>query len=124
MEIDPKQIAKMITEDPDEVNPLDNIEDEYEKSPCDEGCDDCMAWALIHRCDICDGCYCRRHWPEHLKREILASRDEIPGTYVTPDGQALDDKTAKKLGQDSNSDGFHIFNLVTCDGGQMFFDAL
>ena len=30
MKIDPKQIAKMITEDPDEVNPLNNIEDEYE----------------------------------------------------------------------------------------------
>ena len=29
MNIDPKQIAKMITEDPDEVNPLDNIEDRY-----------------------------------------------------------------------------------------------
>jgi len=29
MAIDPKQIAKMITEDPDEVNPLDNIEDRY-----------------------------------------------------------------------------------------------
>jgi hypothetical protein len=29
MKIDPKQIAKMITEDPDEINPLDNIEDEY-----------------------------------------------------------------------------------------------
>jgi len=33
MKIDPKQIAKMITEDPDEVNPLDNIEDEYEAVP-------------------------------------------------------------------------------------------
>ena len=32
MGIDPKQIAKMITEDPDEVNPLDNIEDEYTKN--------------------------------------------------------------------------------------------
>ena len=29
MKIDPKQIAKMITEDPDEVNPLDDIEDRY-----------------------------------------------------------------------------------------------
>jgi hypothetical protein len=33
MKIDPKQIARMITEDPDEVNPLDNIEDEYEAAP-------------------------------------------------------------------------------------------
>jgi hypothetical protein len=31
MKIDPKQIAKMITEDPDEVNPLDNIIDTFEK---------------------------------------------------------------------------------------------
>jgi hypothetical protein len=30
-QIDPKQIARMITEDPDEINPLDNIEDEYEE---------------------------------------------------------------------------------------------
>jgi hypothetical protein len=30
MIIDPKQIAKMITEDPDEVNPLDNTRDEFE----------------------------------------------------------------------------------------------
>jgi hypothetical protein len=27
--IDPKQIARMITEDPDEINPLDDIEDTY-----------------------------------------------------------------------------------------------
>ena len=29
MSVDPRQIAKMITEDPDEVNPLDNIEDKF-----------------------------------------------------------------------------------------------
>ena len=29
MFVDPRQIAKMITEDPDEVNPLDDIRDEY-----------------------------------------------------------------------------------------------
>jgi hypothetical protein len=30
MNIDPKQIAKMISEDPDEINPLDNTEDKFE----------------------------------------------------------------------------------------------
>ena len=38
MNIDPKQIAKMITEDPDEVNPLDNIEDRFGPT-----CDVCEA---------------------------------------------------------------------------------
>ena len=29
MNIDPKKIAKMISEDPDEVNPFDDTEDEF-----------------------------------------------------------------------------------------------
>ena len=43
MKIDPKQIAKMITEDPDEVNPLDDIRDEYESNDdeYDGECDWC-----------------------------------------------------------------------------------
>mgnify|MGYP005815024309 CR=1 FL=1 len=41
MAVDPKQIAKMITEDPDEVNPLDNIEDKFEDYY--HYCDNCNA---------------------------------------------------------------------------------
>jgi len=62
MGIDPKQIARMITEDPDEVNPLDNIEDEF----VPEGHDFCSGCAKSYwsgemfycRCDSpwCDKC--------------------------------------------------------------------
>jgi hypothetical protein len=58
MTIDPKQIARMITEDPNEVVPsnhFDDTEDEYEEVPIDRphgehpvwgpcDCDECQAW--------------------------------------------------------------------------------
>ena len=41
MNVDPKKIARMITEDPDEVNPLDDIEDRYEDPNAGPICDVC-----------------------------------------------------------------------------------
>jgi len=55
MKIDPKQIAKMITEDPDEVNPLDNIIDEYGYQ-CDV-CEKKRDFQESLSCDICQDVY-------------------------------------------------------------------
>jgi hypothetical protein len=73
--IDPKKIARMIMEDPDEINPLDNTRDEF-GSPCDvcgkglgessdyKSCDSCSA-------KICSDCtYHHAHWDlEDLQRQ-------------------------------------------------------
>ena len=59
MKIDPKQIAKMITEDPDEVNPLDNIEDEFEEELgfCD-GCLRSVDYDDLWDCEKCGYWWC------------------------------------------------------------------
>jgi len=59
MNIDPKQIAKMITEDPDEVNPLDNVEDEFEDGLgfCD-GCFRDIDYNFLDECENCGKWWC------------------------------------------------------------------
>jgi hypothetical protein len=70
MKIDPKQIAKMITEDPNEINPLDDIEDMY--FPSQQG----IRFVLCPECgreitDEDDMAYCDAgHFP-----------DPVTGTY-------------------------------------------
>ena len=59
MTVDPKQIAKMITEDPDGVNPLDNIRDEYEEELgfCD-GCLRDIDYDSLTACEKCGYWWC------------------------------------------------------------------
>jgi hypothetical protein len=56
------QIAKMITEDPDEVNPLDNTEDKFEDpDSCDRPCHKCGSFFVAdvgQYCESCDTMWC------------------------------------------------------------------
>ena len=73
MKIDPKQIAKMITEDPDEVNPLDNIEDEFVRKDYIIWCDYCEEeyteedeewYGPLTKCENCGASWCGSCLPE------------------------------------------------------------
>ena len=65
--LNPKQIAKMISEDPDEidyeVNPFDDTEDEYiDPNACrycgKDATDSALWYGYMVRCDKCDICAC------------------------------------------------------------------
>ena len=58
-DVDPKTIAKMISEDPDEINPLDDITDEFEAELgfCD-GCLKDIDYNFLSNCEICGYWWC------------------------------------------------------------------
>ena len=93
MKIDPKQIARMISEDPDEVNPLDNIEDEYESGvhPQARPCPECGN--LITSEDdmvYCDaGRFGTRHDP-YCRNTICHICLDVRKTGMSPSGWFID----------------------------------
>ena len=97
MKIDPNKIAKMITEDPDEVNPLDNIEDEFEEEYA--FCSNCdveyiAATAPLELCENCGSAWCERClpggsiWENSDKEEKLRFQIDPPidVNSITSDG--------------------------------------
>ena len=95
MEIDPKQIAKMITEDPNEVNPLDDIRDEYEEEYafC-SNCDVDLYGLPQYMCENCESAWCERClpggsiWENSDKEEKLRFQIDPPidVNSITSDG--------------------------------------
>jgi hypothetical protein len=77
MIIDPKQIAKMITEDPNEVNPLDDTRDRFDVEGEDE-CNECFELFQADRsgavCEECEAHYCE-------SCEVLETFDEYDSYF-------------------------------------------
>jgi len=53
-DVDPKKIAKMISEDPDEINPLDDITNEFEGEL--GFCDGCLRDIDYNSLSVCENC--------------------------------------------------------------------